>query len=56
MNIDPANAASVQIPIVNQSNDIAMGNDTRLIHLLIGGQQLSAASKIANEEFSITNS
>lgn len=53
MNIDPADAASVQVPIPNERDNVAMWNETRLMHLPIRCQKLPAASPVAYEEFAI---
>jgi hypothetical protein len=53
MNVDPADASAMQAPIANEGNDVAVRNDTRLMHLFIGGQERPAPSTIADEKFSI---
>jgi len=53
MNVAPARTATVQAAIANKRDDIAVRNIDRLMHPLIGGQQLPAASPAANQEFSV---
>jgi hypothetical protein len=48
VNVDPADAASVQVAIKNERDHVAVGNEGCLMHPLIGGQEFSAASAIAN--------
>jgi hypothetical protein len=53
MNIDPADAASMQIPLPNERDHVAMGHKARLMHLFISSQQFPATTSISNQEFSI---
>lgn len=53
MNIDPAHAPTMQVTIANELDDIPVRDNARLMHPLVGGQELAAASSVANEEFSI---
>ena len=39
MRIDPTDATSVQPPVADEFDDIAMRHDRRLMHLLVVGQQ-----------------
>jgi len=48
--IDPANTAPVQSSIAHKFYDIRMGHHWRLVHSLVVGQQLSAATLIADEQ------
>ena len=52
VNIYPADAAPVQIPIPNERDHLVMRNDARLLHLPISSQELPAASAIADEKLS----
>jgi hypothetical protein len=53
VNIDPAYAAAVQAPIANDRDHVTVRDHGRLMHPLVGNQQLPAACPVANEEFSI---
>jgi hypothetical protein len=53
VNVNPANAAAMQVPMANEGNHVRVRNNTRLMHVLIGGQELPAAATIADEQFSI---
>jgi hypothetical protein len=39
--------------MANEGNHVRVRNDTGLMHLLIGGQELPAAATIADEKFSV---
>jgi hypothetical protein len=39
--------------MANEGNHVRVRNNTRLMHVLIGGQELPAAATIADEQFSI---
>ena len=53
MNVDPAHAATMQVAIANKRDDVAVRDDGCLMHPIVSGQELAAASSVANEEFSI---
>ncbi len=53
MNVDPTHAAAMQAPVANEGDDLAVRNDFRRVHALIGVEQLLAAASIADQEFSI---
>jgi hypothetical protein len=53
VHVNPADAAAIQVPIANEGNNLAVSNYTRLMHLLISGQELPAPSTIADEKLSI---
>ena len=53
MNIDPAHASTMQIAIANERDDLAVRDRARLMHPLVGRQELPATSSVANQEFSI---
>src|SRR5580704_621340 len=53
MNIYPAQAAAVQAAMAYKLDDFPMRDQGRLMHVLVSGQQLGAASRVANEQFSI---
>jgi hypothetical protein len=53
VNVYPAYAATMQVAIPNERDDVPVRDHGRLMHSPIGGQQLPAASPVANEEFSI---
>jgi hypothetical protein len=38
MNVNPTDASPIQVPIVNERDDIAMRNDSSLMHFLVGGE------------------
>src|SRR6266545_5986333 len=52
MDIDPADAAALKLPVTDERNDLSVRNDRRLIHLLVGRQQLRAPSSLADQELS----
>jgi len=51
VNIDPAHAATLQVVIANEHDDLTVRNKTGLMHPLIAHQKLSTASSVADEEF-----
>ncbi len=53
MNIDPAETPTMQLPTANELYYFVVRDHTRLIHALIGGQQLPSTSAVTDEEFSI---
>ena len=53
MDVHPTHAATMQVAIANENDDIAVRNRGRLMHPLVGGQEFPAASPVANEEFAI---
>jgi hypothetical protein len=53
VNVDPAHAATMQVAIANERDDVTVRDHSRLMHPLVGGQELPAASSVANEEFSM---
>src|ERR1017187_6486291 len=53
VNVDPAHAAAMQVAIANERDDVTVRNHGGLMHPLVGGQELPAASSVANEKFSI---
>ena len=53
VNVDPADAAPVQLPIANEGDDLAVRDEARLMHLFIGSQEFPAASTVTDEKFSI---
>jgi hypothetical protein len=53
MNVDPAHAAAFQAAIANERYDVAVRDHTRLMNLLVGGQEFPAPSPVTDEEFSI---
>lgn len=53
MNVDPAHAAAMQTAIANECHNLTVRDQARLMHLLVGGQELFPASSVANEKFSI---
>jgi hypothetical protein len=53
VNVDPAHAATMQVAIANKRDDVAVRDHGHLMYPLVGGQELPAASSVANEEFSI---
>ena len=53
VNVYPTNAAAMQVASANELHDIAVRNDTRLVHALIDAQKLAAASAVANQKLSI---
>lgn len=53
MNVDPTDAASVETPLANELYDIAMRNDSGLMHTLVSGQEGPASTTITDQKFSI---
>jgi len=53
MNIYPAQASAVQTAMAYKLDDFPVRDDGRLMHVLVSGQQLGAASPVANKQFSI---
>jgi len=53
MNIYPAQAAAMQTTMAYKRDDVPMRDHSRLMHVLVSGQQIGAASGVANEQFSI---
>jgi hypothetical protein len=53
VNVDPAEAVIMQLPITNKLYDLTVRDRVHLMYTLIGGQELSAASAIADEEFPV---
>jgi hypothetical protein len=56
MNVDPGHSAAVQVAMTNERDDIRMRDHSGLMHSLIGGQEVLAASPVADQEFSINHS
>jgi hypothetical protein len=53
LNVDPTDAAPLQVPLADEPDDIAMRDKARLMYPLIRGQQFPAAAPIADEEFAM---
>jgi hypothetical protein len=53
MNVDPADATTVQVPISNEGNDVTVRDSARLMYALIGREELLAAFPVADQELSI---
>src|SRR5205809_5809798 len=43
----------MQIAMANERDDVTMRDRLRLMHPLVGGQKLRAATPVANQEFSV---
>jgi hypothetical protein len=53
VNVDPAHAATMQVAVANERDGVTVRNHGRLMHPLVSGQELPAASSTAYEQFSI---
>jgi hypothetical protein len=53
VNVNPAYTTTMQVATANEIDDIMMRDGGGLMHALVGGQKIPAASPVANEEFSI---
>jgi hypothetical protein len=53
VDINPANATTMQVASANKFDYVTMGHRGGLAHALVGGQESLTTSTIANEEFAI---
>src|SRR5712664_982213 len=43
----------MQVATANERNDLTVRDNARLMHPFVGGQEVSAATPVANEKFSV---
>jgi hypothetical protein len=53
VDIDPAQAATMQVPIPNERDHLVVRDHDRLMHPLVVGQKFPATPSVADKEFSI---
>jgi len=53
MNVDPTRAAPMQMPALNESNNLRVGYGRGLNHQFVLGEQLLAATAITDQQFAI---
>lgn len=52
MDIDPPHPAALEASVAYKCDDLSVGNDTRLEHLIVGRQQFRSSSPVVDQEFS----